>query len=131
MIESEFTRAVHKHLPPDIWAWKICDEYMGGIPDAYYRSKVTGKALWIEYKYLQKLPVKDSTLIVPALSGLQKKLLQETVDCGQQAMVIVGFKSAGAIYTSPDEWLNGLPKHEFERRLKSYKQLVEAIKAVL
>lgn len=35
MIEADFTRAVHDKLPPTVKAWKIRDDYQGGVPDAF------------------------------------------------------------------------------------------------
>lgn len=127
MLESDFTRAVHKKLPNSVWAWKICDAYMGGIPDAYYRHRKTGGALWVEYKYLKTLPKKGSTLIVPNLSPLQLNLLKETIESGQQACVIVGFGRSGVVMETLDEWENGIAKCDFETRLLSYNKLAEYI----
>lgn len=128
MNEPDFTRAVHKKISTDdVWVWKICDAYMGGIPDAYYRHRKTGGALWVEYKYIKALPKLESTRITPNLSALQLKLLKETVDSGQNACVIVGYKNTGVVFTSVDEWENGIKKSEFEGRSMSYKELAEYI----
>ncbi|UDW84581.1 hypothetical protein K7G91_000866 [Pasteurella canis] len=128
MNEPDFTRAVHKKISQDgVWVWKICDAYMGGIPDAYYRHRKTGRALWVEYKYLKSLPKLDSTRVVPNLSALQKKLLRETVESGQSACVIVGYKNTGVVFETTSEWENGIEKSEFEKRSLSYKQLAEYI----
>ncbi|XWY20099.1 hypothetical protein ACNGTO_03315 [Bisgaard Taxon 45] len=128
MNEPDFTRAVHKKIPVDsVWVWKICDAYMGGIPDAYYRHRKTGGALWVEYKYLKSLPKLNSTKITPNLSALQQKLLRETVESGQNACVIVGFKNTGVVFESIDEWESGIEKGEFEKRSLSYKELAEYI----
>lgn len=126
MNEPDFTRAVHKRLPDTIWAWKICDPYMGGIPDAYYRHRKTGGAIWIEYKYIKSLPKRDNTMIVPNLSELQLRLLTETVDSGQKAIVIIGFGSKGVILEK-SQWTTGISKSGFERRLLSYKELAKEI----
>lgn len=123
MNEPDFTRAVHKRLPDTLWAWKICDPYMGGIPDAYYRNRETGGAVWVEYKYIKRLPAKETTMIVPNLSQLQLKLLNETVESGQKAIVIIGYGSKGVILEDKSQWVTGISKSEFVNSLLDYKQL--------
>lgn len=81
----------------------------------------------MEYKYIKSLPKKDSTKIVPNLSGLQLKLLEETVSSGQQAAVIVGFGSKGVVMENVEEWRNGIDKSDFESRLLPYSKLAEYI----
>ena len=125
MTEPGFTRAVHKKLPNTIWAWKICDPYMGGIPDAYYRAANGGNALWAEYKYLKTLPKRETTKIIPSLSALQLKMLDDTLNAKQQAIVIVGFGRVGAVFETPDEWKNGMTKQDFDEILNSVEKIKE------
>lgn len=127
MTEPGFTRAVHKKLPNTVWAWKICDPYMGGIPDAYYRSVDGGNALWAEYKYLKSLPSRDMTKIIPNLSALQLKMLDDTLNAKQQAVVIVGFGRTGVVFETPDEWKNGMTKQDFMARTLDYDALANYI----
>lgn len=127
MTEPEFTRAVHKKLPPTVWVWKICDPYMGGIPDAYYRATDGGNPLWVEYKYLKQLPARDTTMIIPNLSALQLKMLDDTLKAEQQVAVIVGFGRGGVVFEHQNEWVNGITKSDFVSRLVGYKPLAEYI----
>lgn len=128
MKESDFNQAVHKRLPPEIFAWKIRDDYQGGVPDAYYRRRDgdKGTPLWIEYKYLKKLPVRANTLIVPDLSDLQVKWLKEASQAGEEVRVIVGFGSQGVVFELA-EALAGITTEDFKLRLKDYKGLVSFI----
>ena len=128
MNESDFTQAVHKRLPPTVKAWKIKDDYQGGVADAFYRRRDGNKGtpLWVEYKYLKKLPVRASTLIVPDLSELQKQWLSEAEAAGEQVQVIVGYGSQGTVFTLA-EALAGINRSEFELRLKDYKTLASFI----
>ena len=59
--EKEFINKVHKHLPKEIYRWKINDPYHGGVPDTYYAGS-TGFC-FIEYKYQDTLPRRDTSKI--------------------------------------------------------------------
>ena len=128
MNEADYTQAVHKRLPPTVKAWKIRDDYQGGVADAFYRRRdgEPGTPLWVEYKYLKKLPVRDTTLIVPDLSELQKLWLTEAAAAGEQVRVIVGYQSDGAVLTL-DEALNGVTAADFRARLHGYKSVADII----
>lgn len=65
-------------------------------------------------------------MIVPNLSELQLRLLTETVDSGQKAIVIIGFGSKGVILEK-SQWTTGVSKSDFERRLLSYQELAKEI----
>ncbi|MGR3808599.1 hypothetical protein SAMN05660772_01881 [Pasteurella testudinis DSM 23072] len=129
MNEPDFTRAVHKRLSNTVWAWKINDNYMGGIPDAYYRSVNGGRELWVEYKYLKSLPKRANTKIVPALSALQLKMLNDTLQAKQQAVVIIGYESRGIVLENPEEWVQGVAVDTFIERLMGYHQLAGYIES--
>lgn len=98
MIESGFTTAVNKKLPKHIYIWKVSDKFTGGVPDCYYSSNV--RDIWIEFKYLKKLPKK----VLPALRPLQKKWLNERHDQGRNVFVVVGSPEGCLIYKDK-EWL--------------------------
>jgi hypothetical protein len=127
MIESQYTQAVHKKLPPDVYKWKINDNYASGVADAFYRRNdgKRGAPLWVEYKYIKALPKRDSTVIIPDLSAKQVKWLKEANAAGEQSYVIVGCGSKGVIYSL--EELNGLDKKTFEQRLMTYQQIADWI----
>lgn len=139
MIESDFTARVHSKLSPNVKAWKIRDDYQGGVPDAYYmhlKPEIPEpKPLFIEYKFLQTLPVKDSTVIKPNLSKLQIKWLQDllTSKCAN-ARVILGAKtghtSAGVMLTL-EEALEGITCQKFRATCVSYDTLAELIETEL
>ena len=65
--ENQFISGVHKHLPLDVYHMKTNNPYIAGIPDCYYSGP--GGDLWIEYKFIPKLPTRVP--IVVNLSALQ------------------------------------------------------------
>lgn len=128
MIEADFTRAVHDKLPPTVKAWKIRDDYQGGVPDAFYRRRdgQPGRPLWVEYKFLKAAPVRDTTLVVPGLSELQKLWLREADQAGEQVQVIVGIPGEGVVFTL-EEALRGITAGKFRERLLPYRALAAQI----
>ena len=89
MNEHSFIRSIHKKLPDDVYAWKINDNFQGGVADAYY-SRAAGGDMWIEYKYLSRLPKRPDTVINVGLSELQKDWLRARLLDGRTVCVIVG-----------------------------------------
>jgi hypothetical protein len=132
MNESDYTQAVHKRLPAEVFRWKVRDDYQGGVPDAFYRrlDGQSGSPLWIEYKYLKDLPKRDTTLIVPNLSELQHLWLRRAAMAGEQVRVIVGHGSRGVVL-SLDEAEKGLTCAEFKIRLAPYKSIAFTITSLL
>jgi penicillin-binding protein-related factor A (putative recombinase) len=126
MIESQYTRNVHKRLPPSVLSWKINDNFYAGVSDAFYRNlDGQGVATWIEYKYIKTLPKKETTLIVPNLSEKQKSWLYSAQDAGENAFVVIGYRSKGSVYLLSE--IDGITKTEFEARLLSYDDLAKWI----
>lgn len=101
MNEHGFVRKIHTKLRATKRlrrVWKINDNFQGGVPDAYYLAEAGD--LWVEYKYIPRLPKRDTTLIVPDLSELQHRWLQDEQDCGNTAWVVVGH--AGGVWVTDD-----------------------------
>lgn len=103
MIESQYTQAIHKRLPPDVYKWKINDNFAGGVPDAFYRvlNEPSQKPLWVEYKLIKKLPAKNDTIIKPNLSQQQLMWLLQARQSGENAIVILGVESHDFDMRSP------------------------------
>jgi len=98
MTESGFTSSIKAKLPSHIYSWKINCKYANGIPDSWYSGLVSD--LWVEYKYLKKLPKKG---VLPNLSALQEKWLNDRHFEGRNVAVIVGSPDGCLIYTNL-EW---------------------------
>ena len=88
MNEHSFVKSVHRKLPVDLYKWKIHDSYTNGVPDAMYAGNKA--ILFIEYKYVPALPKIKTTPIKINLSKLQLQWLNNFVDMGHNAVVVVG-----------------------------------------
>ena len=88
MNEHSFVKSVHRKLPVDLYKWKTHDSYTNGVPDAMYAGNKA--ILFIEYKYVPALPKIKTTPIKINLSKLQLQWLNNFVDMGHNAGVVVG-----------------------------------------
>ena len=62
MNEHSFVASIHRILKKHpVHIWKINDQYAGGVPDAFYEG--VNSDLWVEYKYIPKLPKRSTTKI--------------------------------------------------------------------
>jgi hypothetical protein len=89
--ESSYIRSIHRHLPVDIYRWKINDRFTAGIADAYYSGQTAD--LWVEYKYEKKPP----KTIKPNLSERQRHWLNSRLAQGRKVFVILGTPKGGYI----------------------------------
>ncbi|URQ88229.1 hypothetical protein J8Z28_20300 [Pseudoalteromonas sp. SCSIO 43088] len=140
MIESQYTSNVGKRLPTALFrSWKINDNFAGGVPDAFYRSKSGVKPLWAEYKFIKQLPKRGTTKIKPNLSEQQLFWLKEALAANELAVVIVGCESikykrqvCGVVLTDPTEWEEGITADDFALRAETmnYDAMAEYISKV-
>ena len=96
--ESTFIAGVHKHLPAAVYRMKTNNPYVAGIPDCYYSG--IGGDLWIEYKYIAKLPARVPVKI--KLSALQRRWLEGRHGEGRNVAVIVGSPEGAVILRVED-----------------------------
>lgn len=125
--ETTFTAGVHKHLPPgrsEPYWMKNNNIYTAGIWDVWYSG--FGRDLWVEYKFIT-LPKRETTLIDPGLSELQKDWGKDRIDEGRNMAVIVGCKEGGVIMTKQTEWMRPWTRTEFMSRLQSRADIAEWI----
>lgn len=92
--ENNFISGVHKHLPPAIYRMKTNNPYVAGIPDCYYSGN--GGSLWIEYKFIPKLPARVPVKI--ELSALQRQWLDGRNAEGRNVAVVVGSPEGAVIF---------------------------------
>jgi hypothetical protein len=123
MNEHGFIKAVHRHLSPEVYRWKIHDTYTGGVPDAFYMGPAG--SLWVEYKYI-KLPKRESTIINFGLSKLQVAWLTRAHMCGQLVAVIIGFDSSAIALTAPKSF-SGMTQRELQDEAVSFQQIAMLI----
>jgi len=126
--ESVFIGSIHKLLPKVLHREKMHNAFRGGTPDVYYSGDVGD--LWVEYKYLPKLPARSGTLIVPGLSELQIQWLRGRYEEGRNVAVIVGVgtgKKAGGVIFVQRNWERAISTQEFRECMQSKPELAEWI----
>jgi hypothetical protein len=96
--EHGFIKAVHRHLSPEVYRWKIHDTYTGGVPDAFYCGPAG--SLWVEYKYI-KLPKRKTTVVTFGLSELQQIWLTKVAHYGQTTILAVGWEQSVQVFYGP------------------------------
>jgi hypothetical protein len=86
--ETRFYMAVHRLLPANLHKEKMANPYRGGTADVWYSGTLDD--LWVEYKYLVKVPKKASIQVLKDLSALQQHWLKERHKEGRNVVVILG-----------------------------------------
>lgn len=121
--ESGFIARVHNHLQKSVWREKMYNPYRSGTPDVWYSGKVND--LWVEYKYIPRLPKKTTTIIPINLSALQEQWIKNRSEEGRNVWVIVGCPQGGSVYSYP---FNLTPTCEmFVHNLAKAKDVAERI----
>ena len=122
--ETNYIGRVHKALS-DVYHEKNHNTYRGGTADCWYSGDAGD--LWVEYKYVPKLP-KRTEFLIPDLSALQARWLGNRLDEGRNVAVILGTPKGGVIFRDR-EWLVGVSLAKLPERLLSVKQVAEWIKS--
>jgi len=86
--ETRFYSAVHKLLPISIHREKMHNIYRGGTADVWYSGNLDD--LWVEYKWIAKLPKKALVRLGKLLSPLQQQWLEGRHEEGRNIVVILG-----------------------------------------
>ena len=124
MNEHSFIKSIHRFLPSELYRWKIHDTYTSGVPDSFYAGPAG--ILFVEYKYIKKLPAKDTTQLKTTLSPLQIQWLNRMDGFGQQTAVIVGCEDTAVTLTSGD-WNSPLFKCDYVQRAVTRKDIANWI----
>ncbi len=122
--ESTFIASVHRHLPPELHREKMCNPYSSGTADVWYSGNHAD--LWVEYKFIPKIPVRDNTLIVPELSALQLEWLEGRHGEGRNVALIIGCPEGGVLYRNGG-WRSPCQAGYFRKALKDRKTLADWI----
>lgn len=101
--ENRFRLSVHKFLPPpkELHHEKMSNSYSSGTADDWYSG--SGGDLWIEYKFLARVPQRAIVWLVnpnvkkPIMSALQQKWLSGRYAEGRNVGVIIGCPVGGVI----------------------------------
>lgn len=97
--ETTFYESVHRRLKkraPEVYFEKMYNPYRGGTWDVWYSGKK--RDLWVEYKWMPKIPARPTTLVVPGLSALQLAWGAGRYEEGRNLAVILGCPEGGVIY---------------------------------
>lgn len=97
--ESNFISAIHKLLP-QVYHEKQNNPYRSGTADVWY-SGARGD-LWVEYKFIPKIPRSDS--ILPDLSERQRVWLRDRAAEGRNVAVILGVGREGGVIFRNGQW---------------------------
>lgn len=115
--ESTFIRSVHKHLPPTLHHEKMANPFRGGTADCWYSGD---RDLWVEYKFISKVPVKAD--IKADLSLLQLKWLHDRFKEGRNVAVIIGSPKGGLPLTRL-QWERAISPADYTAKVLGRAQL--------
>ena len=123
--ETRYRLRVEKRLPPGVYHLKLSLPYQGGVADSWYSH---GRDLWVEYKWLEKLPVRVPLDITkgedPMLSKLQQDWLKDRHAEGRDVAVILGTPKGGIVFPGV-QWLDPIPAKDIEDRLMTVDEVAE------
>lgn len=94
--ETRYYTAVHKLLPRSLHKEKMHNPYRGGTADCWYSGSKDD--LWVEYKFISKVPKKAPLSVVKELSPLQIQWLNDRHKEGRNVVVILGTPLGAWIY---------------------------------
>lgn len=115
---------IHKHLPREVYRMKNNNPFVGGIPDCWYSGNVHD--LWIEYKWLPRVPQRGVVSPTKLLSDLQAKWLRERHNEGRKVAVVIGCPSGGVALAGLT-WEVDIPAKEFVSQVQSRLALADWI----
>jgi hypothetical protein len=105
---------------------KMSNPYRGGTADSWYSGAKSD--LWLEYKYLPRLPQRASVKPFELLSPLQLDWLGGRLDEGRQVGVIIGCPTGGVVLLNR-AWEREIPARDFASLVVSAEALAEWILA--
>lgn len=114
--ETNFIAKVHKTIPKTVYRMKNNNQYTGGIPDVWYSGCQSD--LWVEYKYLPRVPSRAVVDPKKLLSALQLQWLNGREQEGRNVAVIIGCPTGGAILTN-GAWNDEIPAKDFGTLIRS------------
>ena len=138
--ETTFIGSVNKLLP--IKRLKMCDKargsyprehwlhyekmnnpYSSGTADGWYSGQ---QDIWIEYKFLPRVPQRGTVKPMELLSALQADWLRERHKEGRNVAVILGCPTGGVVFKNL-QWDQEVPAQKFTSMILSRPALAEWI----
>ena len=125
--ETRFYTGVHKCLPPlrELHREKMHNIYRGGTADVWYSGNLDD--LWVEYKWLAKLPKKAPVCLDRELSPLQQQWLEGRHAEGRNIVVILGTPE-GAWVCEGLAWKTPLDSNAIRTRALTKQNVADYIK---
>ena len=128
MNEHGFIRAVHRHLPDNLFSWKIHDKFAGGVPDAMYVGPAG--VLFIEYKYLKDFPKRPDTPVKINVSPLQVAWMKQMAEVNPKnitCVICIGCAN-NAFIVSIDALSNAISSKEAQSISVPFSEIASKIK---
>lgn len=126
--ETNFSNALRDALPEGIYSMKNNNEYVSGIPDLWFSGRKGD--LWVEMKFIQKLPKTVPIRPYDLLSKMQEKWLRDRYEEGRNVAVIIGCKRSTrleGIILRDLAWERDIPTQDFDALIVSKSELVSFI----
>ena len=122
--ETTFSKGVLSHLPRSVYHMKNNNPYLGGVPDLWFSG--SSSDLWVEVKYLPRVPRRDSVVPTELLSKLQAQWLERRHKEGRQVAVIIGCPDGGVVLPGVT-WRDEISAESFVARIQSRPALAQWI----
>ena len=123
--ETRFYTGVHKLLPRELHREKMHNIYRGGTADVWYSGNLDD--LWVEYKWIAKLPKKAPVRLEKELSPLQQRWLTGRHKEGRNLAVILGTPE-GAWICGGAAWMEPLDPVAIRTHALSKRNVADYIK---
>ena len=126
--ETNFSNALRAALPEGVYSMKNNNDYTSGVPDVWFSG--TKGDLWVEFKFVSKLPQKVPLRPYELLTSLQEKWLRERYEEGRNVAVIIGCKRDRHLegFLLRDlAWEKDIQPNEFNALILSKSELVAFI----
>jgi hypothetical protein len=121
--ETRFIKSVHRLMPTDLYHMKNHNTYVGGPADVWYSGKRGD--MWIEYKYVHKLPAIIDLMDTKkkySLSGLQQEWCRDRLKEGRNVIVILGCKEGGVVFHAL-EWEQKWNTENWDKEIESRQEI--------
>ena len=125
--ETTFIASIHKHLPLKnvLHREKMNNPYSSGTADVWYSGN--GGDLWIEYKFLPRIPQRGVVDPKKLLTALQLHWLNGRYDEGRNVAVVIGCPTGGVLLLDRI-WETELTPSQFTSLIRSSIDLADWIR---
>jgi hypothetical protein len=124
--ENTFIARVNKYVDPAVHREKMANPYRRGTADMWYSG--TRGDMWIEFKWLPRVPSRGSLKPYKLLEALQRKWLDERHAEGRKVALCIGTPLGGMILGGI-EWHYDIPPWSTDSLLCTARELGSIINA--